>query len=218
MGDVVSLVEKAEEKLDEAETKKLEEELMKGNFNYETFMTAQNMLGKLGNFTSIFKMMGMGSMLSQFGLGSKDQEALLDQSQEKMSKYKAVIGSMTLKERRQPNLMDDASRKKRVAKGSGTPETDVNQMVAEFNRMKKMFSNLGPMLNMMGAGGSDPNPQNINPGDMMNAMAGGLSKKQKKALQQMGGAGSLMGGGYSPKPKAKKLKKGAKPGIKGFKS
>lgn len=218
MGDVLSLVEKAEQRISEEESKRLEEELMKGNFNYETFMTFQNMISKLGDFSSMFKMMGMGSMLSQMGLNLGNQDELAEQSEKKFSKYKIVINSMTKEERKKPELLSShgtaKSRRARITKGSGMQDSDISHLTAEFNKMAKMFKNLGPMLSMMQSGDQDAAaaPQ-LNPMDMMGQMMGGMSKKQQKAMRASG-----MVPGKSKNKEVKKAKKGAKPGVKGFKS
>lgn len=213
MGDVVSLVEKVEQKISEEESKRLEEELMKGNFNYETFIGFQNMMSKLGNFGSIFKMMGMGQMLGSLGLDPNNQEALLEQGQNKMSKYKIAISSMTKEERLNPDLLathsSSRSRKNRIAKGSGLKDSDIAQMIGEFTKMSKMFKNIGPMMSMMKLENKTPQ---MNPMQMLQQMNGGLSKKQKQALNQM--SPSL--GMSLNKPMKPSAKKGEKPAIKGF--
>ncbi|MCE2929377.1 MAG: signal recognition particle protein [Candidatus Caenarcaniphilales bacterium] len=219
MGDVISLVEKAEAKIDEIESKKLEAELMKGNFNYETFMTFQNMISKLGNFSSIFKMMGMGQMLSGFGLNFADQEALLTESQGKFAKYKIAINSMTLEEKRRPELLSTESsaksRRQRIIKGSGLKESDVSQLTTEFQKMSKMFKQFGPMLGMLQ--NQDPKaPAGIDPAfdpmDMLGSMMGGLNKQQRKAIKQSGMLPSMA----AAKASAPQIKKGTKPAVKGF--
>lgn len=216
MGDVLSLVEKAQERIDEEESKQLEAELMKGNFNYETFMTFQNMMSKLGNFTSVFKMMGMGNMLSQMGLAGVNQDQMLEQGQSKMARFKIAINSMTKQERKKPELLStDATakfRRSRITKGSGLREVDIAQLTAEFTKMSKTFKTLGPMLNMMGSGSEEAAMPQLNPQDMMTQMLGGLSKKQKQAARQ---SGMIPG---KVKTQEKKLKKGEKPVVKGFRN
>ena len=215
MGDVLTLVERAEEKIAEEESKRLEAELMKGNFNYETFLSFQNMIAKLGDLTSIFKMMGMGGMLSQFGIQAADQGALLDQSQAKMRKFKIAINSMTLQERRKPELLTThitaKSRKARIVKGSGLETADLDKLSSEFTKMSKMFKQIGPMLNMMGSGKETQSiSPSMNPMGMMKQMAGGMSNKQQKAMRA---AGMIPG---APKTNVIKIKKGTKPVVKGF--
>ncbi len=212
MGDVLSLVERAEEKIAEEESKRLEAELKKGNFNYETFLSFQNMVAKLGDFGSIFKMMGMGGMLSQFGIQAADQGALLDQSQVRMRKFKIAINSMTSEERQKPELLSThataKSRRARIVKGSGIENADIDKLTAEFTKMSKMFKQIGPMLNMMGSG--DNKTASVNPMDLMKQMTGGLSNKQLKAMRAAG----MMPG--APRASVAKIKKGTKPAIKGF--
>jgi signal recognition particle subunit SRP54 len=236
MGDVLTLVEQAQRKIEEEESKRLEAELMKGNFNFETFMSAQGMMSKLGDIGSLAKMMGMGGMLKQMGLSGSDQEDLFEKSSERMKKFKHAISSMTLVEKRNPKLLTgDASssrRKARISQGSGLAKSEIDQLISEFNKMNQMFKTFGPMMKMFGGaggGGGMPNPMaamtggggagGMNPmaalGNMMNpqqmAESMGLSKSQKRAMQSMG-----LGGG-SPKMKSsKKFKKGQKPKIKGF--
>lgn len=214
MGDVLSLVEKAEEKISEEESKLLEAQLAKGVFNYETFIGFQNMISKLGSFSSIFKMMGMGSMLKNFGVDASNQDSVLEQGQEKMSRYKIIVASMTKQERLKPELLStDAtakSRRSRIAKGSGYKDVDIASLTAEFNKMSKLFKQIGPMMSMM-QGAPDAKQPAVNPMDMLGQMMGGMNKKQKKALQMSGMAGALKG----PKPKAGP-KKSDKPSIKGF--
>ncbi|NQY81311.1 MAG: signal recognition particle protein [Candidatus Caenarcaniphilales bacterium] len=229
MGDVLSLVEQAQRKIEEAESKRLEAELMKGNFNYDTFLTAQNMMNKIGDMGSIAKMMGMGSMMKQMGLNSSQQEDLLEQSKTKMARFKSAISSMTKKEKLNPILLySDASarsRKQRIAKGSGLETGTVDQMVSEFNKMSQMFKSIMPMMQMFQGGGTgDTAPANpLNPaggmdlGAMQNMMDPmqliqnmGLNKKQKKMMEQMDPKFSL-------KKTASKTKKGQKPKVKGFK-
>lgn len=215
MGDILSLVERAETQIAEEESKRLEAELMKGNFNYETFLSFQNMIAKLGDFGSIFKMMGMGGMLSQFGIQAADQGALLDQSQVKMRKFKIAINSMTKQERQKPELLSThisaKSRKARIVKGSGLETADLDKLSSEFTKMSKMFKQIGPMLNMMGSGNeAQSTSPTMNPMNLMKQMAGGMSSKQQKAMRQ---AGMIPG---APKAVVVKIKKGTKPAIKGF--
>ncbi len=214
MGDVLTLVERAQEKIDEEESKRLEAELMKGNFNYETFLSFQNMIAKLGDFASLFKMVGMGGMLSQFGIQAGDQNALLTQGQSKMHKYKIAISSMTHEERRKPELLSThtsaKSRKSRIAKGSGLDTSDIDKLSVEFTQMSKIFKHIGPLL---GQGGTQGNKMPaLDPMIMMQNMAGGLSKKQQKAMKA---AGMLPG---APRATSPQIKKGTKPAVKGFRN
>jgi len=213
MGDVLSLVEKAEERIAEEESKKLEAELLKGNFNYETFLSFQNMISKLGDFAGIFKMLGMGQMLSQFGVNPANQNEVLTQGVSKFQKFKIAISSMTKEERKKPDLLSShpsaKSRRARIARGAGLELSDIDKLSSEFTKMSKMFKTIGPMMGMMGQS-ETPINKDVNPKDLFaQVMSSGLSKQQKKAM------GALTGGNSAP---IKKIAKGTKPGVKGFKS
>ena len=211
MGDVLSLVERAHKRFEEEESQRLEAELMKGNFNYETFISAQNMMSKLGDMGSIAKMMGMGSMMKQMGLSSLQQENLIQESSRKITKFKAAISSMTKQEKLNPQLLytdaSSRSRKQRIAKGSGLDSKHIDQMVSEFNKMSQMFKTMGPMLSMFKS--PETAPASLDPLALMQNL--GLSKKQKKIMEQI-----------SPNNSHKKTltinKKGQKPEVKGFKN
>ncbi len=200
MGDIVSLVEKAQQHIETEEAKKLEEQLLRGNFNYETFIAAQNMMSKLGNMSQMLEMMGMGSMLKQFGINSSKQEALMLESQNKMRNFKTAISSMTIDERRKPDLLSKhpsaRSRRSRIASGSGLKETDIDKLTSEFTKMLALFNNMGPMMQMMK--GSNPMAK-LNPLAAMTSMRG---MPQLSASRSSG-----------PSPK-----KGEKPKTKGFKN
>ena len=146
MGDVLTLVEKAQEKFD------LEaiHELPLQDFNFESFLQMQNMMGKLGDFSNIFNMMGMKGMLNQFGvnLNKETQDKMLAQGETKMKKFKSAIQSMTKKERTNPGLIN-MGRRTRIAKGSGQKLGDVDKLINEFYQMKKMMDKFNPLMGMM---------------------------------------------------------------------
>ena len=154
MGDVVSLVEKAQENINEDDAKSLEEKIRTQKFNLEDFLKMLHMVKKMGPLASILKMLpGVGNDLGDLSLAEKE-----------MKKVRAIIQSMTREERAKPEILK-ASRKMRIAKGSGTDVSDVNRLLKQFEMMKnmmKMFSsgkmpNLGAMKNM---GGGMPNMRN----------------------------------------------------------
>ncbi len=149
MGDVLTLVEQAQDKIQEEEAKNLEKQLL-GDFNFETFLQMQNMMGKLGNFSSIFNMMGMQGMLGQFGvnINKETQEKMLSEGEVKMKKFKVAIQSMTKEERIKPRILTP-NRVRRIARGSGQKEKDVDKLVNEFNKMKKLMDNFKPLMGMM---------------------------------------------------------------------
>ena len=148
MGDVLTFVEKAQEKIQEEEAQEIEKKLL-GDFNFETFLMAQNMTSKMGNFSGIFNMLGMSNMLGMLGINmdKATQEKMLSETEVKMKKFKAAIQSMTKNEKVKPDVLN-GSRKRRIAKGSGLKEKDVDQMVKEFNQMRMLMSKFKPFMTM----------------------------------------------------------------------
>jgi len=138
MGDVVSLVEKAAEEIDEKEARKLAEKLKKNTFDFNDFHTQIQQMKKLGGMESILKMLPGGSQLAQ----------LPDMDNKKIVHMEAIINSMTKKERSNPDLIDFA-RRKRIARGSGTSLDEVSQMIKQFSMMRKMMKKKGMMGRMM---------------------------------------------------------------------
>lgn len=141
MGDIVSLVEKAQEVVDEEEAKRLEEKIKKQSFDLEDFLKQLQQIKKMGSITKLLQMIpGVGQ------LGD------LAPAEKEMKKVEAIIQSMTKKERRKPEILD-ASRKKRIAGGSGTTVADINKLLKQFEQMKKMMKMLGNgNFPMMGGG------------------------------------------------------------------
>lgn len=156
MGDVLTLVEKAQEKIQEDEAKELEQKLLT-DFNFDTFLQAQDMMGKLGSFSSIFNMMGMGGMLNQMGInmGKDTQEKMLVENETKLKKQKALIQSMTKEERINPSTLNP-SRNRRIARGAGQKEKDVEKLVTEFKQMKKLMDQFKPLMGMFKGQGAPP--------------------------------------------------------------
>ena len=148
MGDVVSLVEKAQEVIDENEAKSLEEKIKSQKFDLNDFLKQLQTIKRLGSLGGILKLIP--------GMPKIDD---LAPAEKEMKKVEAIIQSMTKEERKKPNILK-ASRKMRIAKGSGTDVSDVNKLLKQFEQMKsmmKMFSS-GKMPNMgaIGKGGRFP--------------------------------------------------------------
>ena len=148
MGDVVSLVEKAQEVIDENEAKSLEEKIKSQKFALHDFFKQLQTINRLGSLGGILKLIP--------GMPKIDD---LAPAEKEMKKVEAIIQSMTKEERKKPDILK-ASRKIRIAKGSGTEVSDVNKLLKQFDQMKsmmKMFSS-GKMPNMgaMGKGGKFP--------------------------------------------------------------
>ncbi|NER16149.1 signal recognition particle protein [Spongiivirga citrea] len=136
MGDVVSLVERAQEQFDEEEARKLQKKIAKNQFGFDDFLKQINQVKKMGNMKDL-----MG-MIPGAGKALKD----VDIDDDAFKHVEAIIHSMTPAERTKPALLD-ASRKKRIAKGSGRTIQEVNQLLKQFNQMSKM------MKMMQGGGG-----------------------------------------------------------------
>ena len=127
-GDVVSLVERAQQNFDEIEAEKLEEKLRKNKFDFNDFLKQIKVIKNMGSLSSLLGMIpGMGSQLKNAQI---DDNALV--------KVEAVIRSMTKDERENPKILN-GSRRKRIARGSGTSIQDVNRMLKQFNEMQKMM-------------------------------------------------------------------------------
>lgn len=147
MGDVLSLIEKAESALDLEKAKELGQKLKKNEMDFEDFLMQLEQVQNLGPLDKLLELVpGMGNLKGQIGdLDSKGKE---------INRTKAIIQSMTLEERRNPQSLN-ASRKKRIARGSGTSVQDVNRLIKQFNEMKKMmkmFQSSG-MMGKMKKGG-----------------------------------------------------------------
>ena len=143
MGDIVSLVEKAQEQFDEAEAAKLEKKIRKNQFDFEDFKNQLQQIKKMGNLKDLMAMIpGVGKQI-------KD----LDINDDAFKGIEAFINSMTLEERRNPDLINP-SRKIRIAKGSGKELPELNQFLKQFNQMKDMMKTMNkmPMGRMPGFG------------------------------------------------------------------
>lgn len=135
MGDVVSLVEKASESIDEAEATKLTDKFKKNEFDFNDFKSAIKSMNKMGSLKSTLSMIpGLGKL--------SDDEQALKKADVELKRTLAIIDSMTNKERSDYALLD-GSRRKRIAKGSGTSVQDINLLVKKFLQMRKMSKNMG---------------------------------------------------------------------------
>ncbi|HWQ14001.1 MAG TPA: signal recognition particle protein [Roseiflexaceae bacterium] len=133
MGDVLSLIERAEQVYDEEQARKMQKKLIKGSFDFEDFLQAMQQMRKLGPLQQILAMIpGMGQL-------ARDEELV---SEKELKRIEAIIFSMTPKERRNPDMIK-GSRKERIARGSGTQVQDVTQLVNQFRQMQRMMKKLG---------------------------------------------------------------------------
>jgi signal recognition particle subunit SRP54 len=147
MGDILTLIEKAQADIDEDKAKEMEKKLKKAQFGFDDYLESMNQMKKMGGFGEILKMLpGMGG---QVNLDMIDEKAL--------GKTEAIILSMTPKERTNPDILNP-SRKRRIANGAGVDISEVNKLVKQFEQAKKMMKQMpglmgGGMGNMMGKKG-----------------------------------------------------------------
>lgn len=134
MGDVISLVERAQQAFDEDEAKRINAKMRKNQFDFDDFLSQLQQIKKMGNVKDLLGMIpGMGKMI-------KD----LDIDNDSFKPIEAIISSMTPKERQRPDIID-GSRKKRIASGSGTTITQVNNLLKQFDEMRKMMKKMNTM-------------------------------------------------------------------------
>ena len=147
MGDVLSLIEKAQEAIDEKEAADLGKRMLNQEFNFEDYLTAMDQMAKLGPLNKLLEMIP--------GMNSKQLQGIdLSKGEATMAMTKAIIQSMTLKERRNPALLSKSnSRKIRIAKGSGTSVQEVNKILKSYEMMKKNMKQMKSMQKQFKKGG-----------------------------------------------------------------
>ncbi len=137
MGDVMSLIEKAQASFDEDQAREMEKKLKKAQFGFDDFLTSMEQMKKMGGLSSILNMLpGMGGKL-------KDIEGMVDEKE--IERKKAIILSMTPKERANPDILNP-SRKNRIAKGAGVDISEVNRMVKQFEQTRKMMKQMPGLM------------------------------------------------------------------------
>ncbi|MGQ9848465.1 MAG: signal recognition particle protein [Aggregatilineaceae bacterium] len=136
MGDVLSLIERAEQAFDAEEAERLQRKLLKNQFTLEDFLKQLQQVKRMGSIGQILDMLpGMGRLRQQLNIDNEE-------AQKQLKKVEAIIYSMTPQERRNPKLLN-ASRKKRIAAGSGTTVQDVNALLRQFREMQRMMQMIG---------------------------------------------------------------------------
>lgn len=134
LGDLQTLLEKAQREFDEDEAKRMQDQMLAGEFTLDDFLNQLNQIRRLGSFQSILGLLpGMGKI--------KDQLKDVDLESGEIKRIEAIIQSMTLQERRDPNVLN-ASRRRRIAAGSGTSVQDVNRFIKQFREMRKMMKQM----------------------------------------------------------------------------
>lgn len=181
MGDIVALVEKAQEHVDQAQAEKSAKRLISGQWNFEDFLTQLQTLKKMGPLQQLLGMLpGVGGMLKG-----------LDLTGDELKPIEAIISSMSFEERRNPPLLSGrtgGSRRRRIAKGSGTTVQDVNALVKQFKAMKRMigeFGRMGDLGALMTPQGTEQALKRLPGGKALlrsgqKARASGADKKDKK--------------------------------------
>tara|TARA_B100000963_G_scaffold82608_1_gene70430 strand:+ start:15246 stop:16589 length:1344 start_codon:yes stop_codon:yes gene_type:complete len=150
MGDVISLVERAQQQFDEEEARKVQKKIAKNQFGFDDFLKQIQQIKKMGNMKDLMGMIpGVGKAIKNVDI---DDDAFKG--------IEAIIHSMTLEERKNPNVLN-GNRKKRIAKGSGTSVVQVNQLIKQFSQMGKMMKMMqgggaGKMMQMMKGNGRIP--------------------------------------------------------------
>nr|WP_318025422.1 signal recognition particle protein [Mesomycoplasma ovipneumoniae] len=132
MGDVMSLLEQAEENIDKQTVKKLSHRMFSGQFNLDDLLNSLAQIQKIGKFSKIIKMIP--------GLSGKINASQIDDVEQKMKLYKILISSMTLEERKKPKLLKNPSRRNRIIRGSGRTGAEFNRLISEFESMSKKMS------------------------------------------------------------------------------
>jgi signal recognition particle subunit SRP54 len=133
MGDVLTLIEKAESQMDREEAEAQGKKLMSGKFDFEDFLRQMRMIKKMGPLSGLLGMIP--------GLGNQLKDVEIDDRQ--LNRVEAMVTSMTARERRNPKLLSNPSRVRRIARGSGTTQKDVQMLVKQFGEMQKMMKQMG---------------------------------------------------------------------------
>ncbi|MBD2305304.1 signal recognition particle protein [Chroococcidiopsis sp. FACHB-1243] len=188
MGDVLTLVEKAQEEFDLADAEKMQEKILSAKFDFTDFLKQMRLLKNMGSLGGIMKLIpGMNKM-------SDDQ---LKQGETQLKRCEAMINSMTKQERKDPDLLSSSpSRRRRIARGSGYKESDVSKLVSDFQRMRAMMQQMGQgggfpgMPNLFGGGGGMGDPyaagSRPTPPGWRGYASGAPAKKKKKEKKKKG--------------------------------
>ena len=143
MGDVLTLIEKAEAEIDEEKALEMSKKMKKAQFDFDDYLESMKQMRNMGGLGSIMSMMpGLGGMTGGKMKGLDDEQTA--QAEKNMARMEAMIYSMTLEERRNPDILNP-SRKHRIARGAGVDISEVNRMVKQFNEMRKMMKQFSKM-------------------------------------------------------------------------
>jgi signal recognition particle subunit SRP54 len=140
MGDVLTMIEKAQENIDEEKAKELEQKMRKNEFDFEMYLESMSQMKKMGGLS------GLMGMMPGLGLGNaKMQDMDTDEMEKSLARTEAIIHSMTVKERRNPDILNP-SRKNRIAKGAGVEIAEVNRLVKQFEQTRKLMKQMPGLM------------------------------------------------------------------------
>jgi signal recognition particle subunit SRP54 len=187
MGDVLTLVEKAQEAVDIADAEKLQRKILEAKFDFDDFLKQTRLMKSMGSLGGIMKLLP--------GMSGKISDEQLQQGETQLRRVEAMINSMTKEERKNPELLSSSpSRRSRIAKGSGYQDKDVSKLVSDFQKMRALMQQMGSgQMGFPGMGGDFP------------GMGGGLPGMGGGQPGFRGYPGAPKGG---KKPKKDKKKKG----------
>jgi signal recognition particle subunit SRP54 len=197
MGDVLTLVEKAQEEFDLADAEKMQEKILSAQFDFSDFVKQMRLIKNMGSIGGILKMIP--------GMGGKISDEQLQEGEVQLKRVEAMIGSMTAAERKDPDLLSSSpSRRRRIAKGSGHTETQVSELISKFQQMRSFMQQMGQgkmgmpgMPGFGGMGGGSP---------FGGGMGGGQGQQQQPGPGFRGYPGGGGPGGPKGNKKAKKKK------------
>jgi len=189
MGDVVSLVEKAAAEVSDEQALKLQQKMMKAEFDFDDFLQQAKLVSTMGNLAGVAKLMP--------GIAGKVDNNQIKAAEARLKKNEAMIRSMTKQERSRPDLLitdsTALSRLKRIAKGSGMKLDDARTFISEFQRMRTMMSRMSKMM-PGGGGGMDPGMDPMMAGANGSELSGNRALRRASKKKQKGGRSS--GGGF----------------------
>ena len=177
MGDIVSLVERAQEVFDEKQAQELEEKMSKNNFSFNDFLKMQKQMQAFGS---------MGNMLGMLGIniGKDDRDKISHEGEKQFKRMEVFISSMTPEERSNPDILN-TSRKKRIAKGCGMDLAEVNAFIKQFEQIRMMMKGMTDMKNMFGNfGGGMPDLSKMGNLGNMGGLGGFNGKLGKHAINK----------------------------------
>lgn len=191
MGDVISLVEKAQEQVSEDEAMAMTMKMMDNTFDFDDFLKQSEMMNKMGSMANVVKMLP--------GMAGKVSQAKMDQAEDRMDRARALIKAMNAEERGNPDLLirdrEAWTRLRRISADAGYSFDEAREFILEFQQMKTIMSRMSKQMGMGGAGSEE---------EMASAMAGGPSRAARRKAAKVkgngfGGASKKGGGGFGKK-------------------